>query len=86
MTGRERPIEEIWTLMTAAFAKGQPFVRVHAFPFRMTAENMKEHEKSKWIGFWKNLKEGYDFFEEGHLPPDVDVRKKRYTFTRISED
>ena len=33
-------IDEIWTLADAAFRGGQPFFRVHIFPFRMTPENM----------------------------------------------
>ena len=35
---RNDPINEIWTLMTAALTAGQPFVRVHTFPFRMTPQ------------------------------------------------
>ena len=27
---------------------------------------------------WKNLKEGYDYFEISHLPPKVAVCEKRY--------
>jgi len=49
-------IEEIYTLMGAALKGGQPFVRVHAFPFPMTEENLKRHEGNKNIEFWKNLK------------------------------
>ena len=74
-------IEEIYCLADAAFRGGQRFFRVHAFPFRMTDENMKKHEKSEHFEFWKNLKEGYDFFEEnGMRPPDVQVRNGRYIF------
>jgi len=78
---RNQPIEEIWTLMAAAFQAGQPFVRVHVFPFRMTEENLTEHAQSEWIDFWRNLKEGYDFFEAGNLPPEVTVADKRYVFS-----
>ena len=46
----------------------------------MTKENMDRHNKSKYIEFWKNLKEGYDFFETNKIPPDVDVRNKKYIF------
>lgn len=73
-------IEEIYTLADAALTKGQKFFRVHCFPFRMTDERMAKAEKSgsEWLPFWKNLKEGYDLFEKDLVPPDVNVRDKRY--------
>lgn len=73
-------IEEIYTLADAALRGGQPFFRVHVFPFRMTPENMRRHADSRWSSFWINLKEGYDFFERAHRPPDVEVRHGRYVF------
>jgi len=76
----DRVIEEIYTLADAAFRNGQPFFRVHIFPFRMTSENMGMHSSSRWYNFWKNLKEGYDLFEHEKRPPDVNVRNKRYHF------
>ena len=77
-------IEEIYTIAEAALGQGQPFFRVHAFPFRMTAENMARHSGSRWSGFWRNLKEGYDHFETGKRPPDVGVREGRYVFRHES--
>ncbi len=74
-------IEQIYALSDAALKNGQRFFRVHIFPFRMTNANMKKHTRSKWLHFWKNLKEGYDFFESnGHNPPNVEVKNKRYVF------
>ncbi|MCB2182128.1 MAG: murein L,D-transpeptidase [Desulfobulbaceae bacterium] len=73
-------VEEIYTLAEAALKNGQPFFKVHIFPFRMTADNMARHKNSQWINFWKNLKEGYDYFEKNNQPPDTSVRKKRYVF------
>jgi murein L,D-transpeptidase YafK len=73
-------IEEIYALTDAALRNGQKFFRVHCFPFRMTEENMEKHKKSKWCSFWKNLKEGYDFFEKSGRPPNVLVRNKLYVF------
>ena len=41
----------------------------------MTSENMKLHSSSKWYSFWKNIKEGYDFFQKNnHIPPNVDIK------------
>ena len=73
-------IEEIYTLAHGALRKGQPFFRVHIFPFRMTAENMELKGDSTWRLFWENLEEGYALFERTGCPPDVDVRDGRYTF------
>ena len=75
-------IEQVWTLMQGAFEAGQPFVRVHAFPFRMTAENLAARADSDWSDFWGNLAEGWDAFEETRVPPNVRVDDKRYVFDR----
>ena len=77
----DKGIEEIFALADASLRNGQRFFRVHIFPFRMTDKNMNEHKYSEWYKFWENLKEGYDFFEKnGHNPPNVEVRNKRYVF------
>ena len=73
-------IEEIYTLVHAALENGQPFFRVHAFPFRMTEENMQRHQSSDWFAFWQNLKQGYDWFENNKRPPNVEVSAKTYIF------
>ena len=73
-------IEEIYTLAEAALRNGQKFFRVHSFPFRMSEENMVLNQNSRHAAFWKNVKTGYDFFENKKRPPNVRVRQKRYTF------
>ncbi len=73
-------IEEIYAVADAALRNGQRFFRVHVFPFRMTPENMRNHEDSQWHKFWENLKEGYDLFERSGRPPNVEVRDGRYVF------
>lgn len=74
-------IEEIYTLAVAAFHNGQSFFRVHAFPFRMTDEHMDSlPEDGEWFEFWSNLKEGYDYFEFLHRPPNVTVVDGKYHF------
>jgi murein L,D-transpeptidase YafK len=77
----DQGIEEIFTLADASLRNGQGFFRVHIFPFRMIDKNMNERKSSEWYEFWRNLKEGYDFFEEkGHNPPNVKVKNMRYVF------
>jgi murein L,D-transpeptidase YafK len=71
-------VEEIFILAREALQGGQPAFQIQAFPFRMTPANMTAHKDDKWIDFWKNLKEGYDYFEISHQPPKVAVCEKRY--------
>ncbi len=73
-------MEVIYALVDAAFRKGQPFFRVHIFPFRMTDRSLAGYNKAEPINFWKNLKQGYDYFERHRQPPDVTVEKGRYVF------
>jgi murein L,D-transpeptidase YafK len=74
-------MDEIYAIVESAIISGQQQVPVHIFPFKMTQKNMMAHGESKWITFWENLKEGYDYFEGYHLPPLVTVQSKRYQFT-----
>ncbi|TAE78272.1 MAG: 2-dehydro-3-deoxyphosphooctonate aldolase [Verrucomicrobia bacterium] len=73
-------IEEIYTLCAAALDGGQPFFRIHLFPFRMNDERMARETKSEWFDFWQNLREGHDHFERLGLPPEVDINQGRYRF------
>ena len=76
-------IEEIYTLVAAALEDGQKYFRVHAFPFRMTDSRMNKEfkRKGKWLDFWGNLKEGYDYFEMMKLPPNISVKDGKYAFS-----
>jgi len=73
-------IEEIYALADAALRGGQPFFRVHVFPFRMTPCNIEGHRGSRWDAFWRNLQEGYEFFEREGRPPNVRVVAGKYVF------
>lgn len=74
----DRVIEEIYTLCDAALVHGQPFFRIHIFPFRLSADRLQSVTNGE---FWQNLKEGYDFFETRGVPPNVTVADGRYLFT-----
>ena len=71
-------IEEIYALAREAFEGGQEEIHVHAFPFRMTQENMLRHIRSPEFMFWQRLKEGYDYFELTHMPPQIAVCDLQY--------
>ena len=75
-------IEEIYTLCDAALNNGQPFFRVHSFPFRLTNEKLATVSNHKWHGFWKELQAGYLHFEEHHRPPNVTMDGGRYGFAK----
>lgn len=71
-------IEEIWTLMQAAFEDGQPDVKVHIFPFPMTDANMAAHAASQHAAFWQSLKPAWDSFAASGEVPRVSVRNAAY--------
>ena len=73
-------IEEIYTLAEAAIRAGQPYFKVHIFPFPLTEKNLQAHAKSPWLDFWRNLKEGYDLFEVNRVPPQDYFADGRYQF------
>ena len=77
----DRQIEEIYTLVGSALQRGQPYVRVHAFPFRMTDANLATYSEHRWYDFWRMLKPGYDYFERYHQPPEIDVIGGQYALS-----
>lgn len=77
----DEKIEEIYTLCAAAHTNGQEFFRVHILPFRMSAARMEKAKDHQWIGFWNELRPGYEAFEKHRVPPEVTVRDGVYQFT-----
>ena len=71
-------IDEMFDLIVAAFAAGQPRVQVHIFPFHMTMVNLAHHHASPWSPFWRDLKPASDAFVATQLPPRVGVCDGRY--------
>ncbi len=77
----DRNIGEIYLMIEHNFKYGNKSVPIHIFPFRMTKENMRLRNISRWYPFWENLKEGYDYFENYRIPPKVNITNKRYEFS-----
>jgi murein L,D-transpeptidase YafK len=76
----DEKIEEIYSLVDAAFKNGQTSIPIHIFPFPMTEKNISDHSNLEWVSFWNNLKDGYDYFERKRIPAEVLVENKRYIF------
>ena len=76
-------VEEIYALSDAALRNGQKFFRVHVFPFRMTESRMHEALSDQWYSFWKNLQDGYDYFEKTSNPPNILVKDRKYIFDKL---
>jgi murein L,D-transpeptidase YafK len=74
----DRAMDEIYHLADQALGNGQDEIPVQIFPFRMQDTDMFAHARSKWYDFWRNLKEGYDAFEQSHAPPSITVCGGKY--------
>ena len=80
-------IEPIYLVVESALSSGQKEVPIHIFPFRLTDEHMAvaELKESPWLDFWKNLREGYNLFEQNGVPPLVRTEGDCYTFPSPGE-
>jgi murein L,D-transpeptidase YafK len=77
-------MEEIYGLARESMTAGQQSFQLHAYPFRMTDARMAKEKNNKWYGFWKTMKQGYDYFEKYRLPPSVTVCERRYVVDTVA--
>jgi murein L,D-transpeptidase YafK len=77
----DEAISEVYALARESFASGQRSFQFQSYPFRMTAENLARHRMDPNIAFWKNLKEGSDYFELAKQEPQVSVANQQYAFS-----
>ncbi|WP_264050547.1 L,D-transpeptidase family protein [Methylobacterium flocculans] len=71
---------EIYALARDSFAGGQRAFQFQSYPFRMTAANIAKFRNDPNAPFWKNLKEGSDYFEALREEPRVGVCGTKYVF------
>jgi murein L,D-transpeptidase YafK len=71
-------IEEIYAIARESFIGGNDSIPVHAFPFRMSDENMARFAAHEAYPFWLTMKEGYEYFEVTRMLPTVAVCNRRY--------
>lgn len=76
----DEQIAEIYAIARESFAGGQRAIQMQSMPFRMTAENLAKHRADPNMAFWRNLKEGADYFEVAKTEPSVGVCGRRYVF------
>ncbi|NTJ44432.1 murein L,D-transpeptidase [Agrobacterium larrymoorei] len=76
----DQQVGEIYAIVERALKGGQDRFQVQAYPFRMTAKNMARYKDDPNFGYWRTLKEGYDYFEVTKRQPKVSVCGRRYVF------
>jgi murein L,D-transpeptidase YafK len=77
----DEAISEVYALARESFASAQRGFQFQSYPFRMTAENLAKHRLDPNIAFWRNLKEGSDYFELAKQEPQVSVASGQYAFS-----
>ena len=76
-------IEEIWTLMAAAFESGQRNIDVHIFPYRMNWPMRLAPFDHPDRAFWQSLAPAWRAFLKTGKPPHTAVANGQYV---VSED
>jgi len=71
-------MEEIYAIARESFLGGHDSFEVHAFPFRMTAENMARHAHHEAYPYWLTMKQAYDYFELTRRLPTIAVCDRHY--------
>jgi murein L,D-transpeptidase YafK len=71
-------IEEIYAIARESFIGGNDSIPVHAFPFRMTNDNLARFASHEAYPFWLTMKEAYDYFELTRKLPNVAVCGRHY--------
>ncbi|MFD0936225.1 L,D-transpeptidase family protein, partial [Methylobacterium trifolii] len=73
-------ISEIYAIAREAFSGGQRSFQFQSYPFRMTAMNMAKYRNDPNAPFWRNIKEGSDYFEALREEPRVGLCGSKYVF------
>ena len=74
----DQPMQEVFTAVRDAIKAGQKSVQIHIYPFRLNALNMFFNSDNKNISFWRQLKAGYDKFENTRSELQVNIVNKKY--------
>ncbi|MCE4224428.1 murein L,D-transpeptidase [Methylobacterium sp. C25] len=71
---------EVYAIARDAFQGGQRAFQFQSYPFRMTAQNMAKFRNDPNAPFWRNLKEGSDYFEALKEEPRTAACGTKYVF------
>ena len=78
----DQGVAEIYAIALKSLRSGQREFQVQAYPFRMNARNMAEHQGDANMSFWRDLKVGYDSFERTRQQPSVAMCGGKYVFNK----
>lgn len=72
-------IKEVYWLSVLVHSQNGQHLPIEIFPARMTEERLEalaiaHSHQPELIAFWRNLKEGYDYFEKNHRLPRIKTR------------
>ncbi|GLS51100.1 hypothetical protein GCM10007885_39540 [Methylobacterium gnaphalii] len=73
-------MSEVYAIARDAFQGGQRAFQFQSYPFRMTATNMAKFRNDPNAPFWRNLKEGSDYFEALKEEPRTAACGTKYVF------
>jgi len=73
-------IKEVYVLAVEARNSGQEKIPVNLYPFKMTDSNLKKYSAQfpAQNSFWKNLQQGYTYFEKNKVLPKIKEVKGTY--------
>lgn len=75
-------IEEIWTLMEAAFNHKQIYINVFIFPFKLSINAINSYYPNSSKALWKQLLHIEEAFEKRHQIPKVVVKNQKYLLAK----
>lgn len=76
----DESIAEIYAIAREAMAGGQKGFQFQSYPFHMNAQNLAKHRHDPNMAFWRNLKEGADYFDVARKEPKVAYCGRKYVF------
>ena len=69
----DEAIEEIYIMVEHALRRGQAYVPVQIYPFRMTSRRMEQEKGGEHRELWQHLEKGWRYTEQNQQPfPDKD--------------
>lgn len=71
----DEKIKELYVLVVQARNAGQSNIYTHIFPFELKNSKLEGYKSKNNYSFWKNLKEGYDYFNQFKKIPYVQIAK-----------